>query len=201
MLEKLIGRPPGDTTAERLRAYADWLGSEGIRAGGLGPGEDQRVWQRHILDSAAFTLPWSVPPDRCTDLGSGVGLPGIVLAVLWPETAITMIDRSGRRTGLIRRAARVLGLGNVEVVQGDIAKTPTDQSALVMRAVLPPPEAIRLFGRILGSGGQAVLGLSRTNEPDRQNLEALSAGSGLVGAVQKVKVLDPPAWMLIMSRS
>jgi 16S rRNA (guanine527-N7)-methyltransferase len=186
---------------DRLENFAAWLLSEATTAGGLGPQEEKRLWQRHIFDSAAFARAWPVPPESCVDLGSGAGLPGIVLGILWPTTELLLIDRSGRRTGLVRRAIRVLDLPNVTVRQAEISQVATGQKAAVMRAVLPPPAAIKTFGRLLGSGGRGVLGLSRATSPDERLLLQAADRNGLTATIETLKVLDPPAWMLIMSKS
>ncbi len=200
-LTALLDSPPTPEMLDRLSDLADWLLSEAAAAGGLGPQEKERLWQRHIFDSAAFARSWPVPPQSCVDLGSGAGLPGLVLGILWPTTEMLLVDRSGRRTGLVRRAIRVLELSNVSARQAEISQISTGQEAAVMRAVLPPPEAIKTFGRLLGTGGRGVLGLSRATGPDDQFLLQEAEQNGLVGAIETIKVLDPPAWMLMMSKS
>lgn len=201
LLDELLKSPPTAQMRDRLSAYAVWLMSEATTAGGLGPQEAERLWQRHIFDSAAFTLGWPVPPESCVDLGSGAGLPGIVLGILWPATELRLVDRSGRRTRLVRRAIRVLDLPNVTVWESDIRQVSRGQEAAVMRAVLPPPAAIRAFGRLLAPEGRGVLGLSRSNLPDEKLLLYEADRNELKATVETVKVLDPPGWMLIMSRS
>ena len=66
-----------------------------------------------------FGVGWDAPPDEVLDVGTGVGLPGIPLAILFPETMVTLLDRGGRRVRLLHRAVRVLGLPNVVIAQGD----------------------------------------------------------------------------------
>jgi len=188
-----------------MQAFAGWLGTEGADAGGIGPHESSRLWDRHLLDSAAFSTCWSTPPTECLDLGSGAGLPGIVLAILWPGTEMLLVDRSGRRARLMRRAIRILGLENVSVVQRDVFELAGEREALVMRATLPPASAAGLCGDLLAPGGQAVVGLSRSQAPrsaEQWTKQGEAVGvPGLETRIEAVKVLDPPAWMLIMSKS
>ncbi len=184
-----------------MQAFAEWLATEGAEAGGIGPHEASRLWDRHLLDSAIFSTYWAVPPNECLDLGSGVGLPGIVLAILWPDSDLQLVDRSGRRVRLMRRALRVLGLSNATVLEQDISELAGDRQALVMRATLPPEAAAALCGELLAPGGRAVVGLSRTEAPRVGEELENGAYAGLKTWVETVKVLDPPAWMLIMSKS
>ncbi len=184
-----------------MQAFAEWLRTEGAAAGGIGPHEAGRLWDRHLLDSAAFSAFWPIPPQVCVDLGSGVGLPGIVLAVLWPDTELQLVDRSGRRVRLMRRAVRILGLQNVRVLEEDICDLEGDREALVMRAALPPIGAAALCADLLAPGGRAVVGLSRSEASESVQELGLEGGAGLDVRVETLKVLDPPAWMLIMSKS
>ena len=201
VLEQLLDRPLDAATTARLTEFADWLVTEAQVAGGIGPHEAAKIWERHIYDSAVFARFWTDPPSSCVDLGSGVGLPGIVLAILWPDTAIQLVDRAGRRVRLMRRAIRILGITNVEAVESDIEAVAGGQEAIVMRAALPPPEAQKACVRLLRPGGKAVLGLSRSVEPDARLLQSFDDEPGLTTSVEAVKVLDQAVWMLIMSKS
>lgn len=201
LIEQVIGRSISDREGDLIQTFASWLTTEGMTAGGIGPHEKNRLWDRHIADSAAFSTFWPNPPQACHDLGSGAGLPGIMLAILWLDTEIHLIDRSGRRTRLMRRATRILGLDNVSIHEQDLFDLSGGQEAIVMRATLPPRQAMALCGSILAPGGRAVLGLSRSQLPgDARDLQE-GADEGLTTTVETVKVLDPPAWMLIMSKS
>ncbi|MCJ7726924.1 MAG: class I SAM-dependent methyltransferase, partial [Acidimicrobiia bacterium] len=111
------GFPLTSAQETQLEVYAGWLRDEAIPAGGLGPREGERVWARHIADSLSFAAAWRnrTPPREILDVGSGVGLPGIPLAILWPDALITTLDRGGRRIRLLTRATRIVGLVNVDV--------------------------------------------------------------------------------------
>ena len=149
-----------------------------------------------------FAVAWDTPPEEVLDVGTGVGLPGIPLAILFPETMVTLLDRGGRRVRLLHRAVRMLSLGNVVIAQGDAFAVADEWGGLTFRGSIPPPEAIGLANRLLVPGSRAVLGLSRRPEkPDRaQDLVSLSAALGIDAEVRKVpdQVLDGPSWLLIM---
>ncbi len=179
-----------DVEWELLETYARWLTTEGIPGGALGPSEAERLWQRHIDDALSFAAGFETPPGELWDIGSGAGLPGLPLAILFPETAVTLLDRSGRRCALLRRVTRMLQLPNVSVVQGAFEDVGPVE-AVTMRAVLPPHQAAPTVQRLLRPGGVGVVGLARRSDPD-------PAWFRLGGKVVEVPVLDPPGWLLIM---
>lgn len=191
-----------ETQTDTLREYAKWLLSEAIPAGGLGPREADRVWQRHIGDSLTFAVAWSAQPQEILDVGTGVGLPGIPLAVAFPETMITLLDRGGRRVRLLHRAVRILQLPNVVIAQGDAFGVADEWGGLVFRGSIPPPEAIGLANRLLTPGSTGVLGLSRREEePERaRDLVSLASALGIEAEVRRVprEPLDGSSWLLIM---
>ncbi len=185
-----------------LQLYADWLITEAVPAGGLGPREGERLWQRHIGDSLTFAAGWSDVPPEILDVGSGVGLPGIPLAVLFPDTMVTLLDRGGRRVRLIHRAIRILDLPNVVIAKGDAFSVADEWGGLAFRGSIPPVEAIGLTNKLLIPGSTAVLGLSRKEEePERGgDLVSLAAALGIDAEILRVpeEVLDGTSWLLIM---
>ncbi len=197
------GHPLEEDAAELLEAYAAWLQAEAIPAGGLGPGEHGRLWSRHVADSLLFASAWDGgPPLEILDVGTGVGLPGIPLAVLWPETEVTLLDRGGRRIRLLHRIQRILGLQNVHIFQGDAFDVADDWSGLVFRGSIKAQESIGLSSRLLDIPGTAVLGLSRRPEPPPRAPELIGIADalGLRAEIVRVpqRILDAPAWLLIM---
>jgi 16S rRNA (guanine527-N7)-methyltransferase len=196
------GHALDDAQLDHLAAYAEWLIHEAIPAGGLGPREGDRVWGRHIADSLVFSTAWSQAPSEILDVGTGVGLPGIPLAILWPDTEVTVLDRGGRRIRLLTRVVRILGLENVRVAQGDVFDVADEWSGLTFRGSVKAAEAVGLAGRLLGVPGTAVLGLSRRPEPpDRtRDLVGVAAALGIHAEVVRTppEILDGPAWILIM---
>jgi 16S rRNA (guanine527-N7)-methyltransferase len=189
-----------------LAGYAEWLRKEAIPAGGLGPREGERLWSRHVADSLLFAVAWrGNPPAEILDVGSGVGLPGIPLAVLWPQTTVTLLDRGGRRVRLLYRVAGILGLRNVVVAQGDALAVADEWEGMVVRGALRAPEVVGLAARLLEPGGTAVLGLSRRAQPPERTADLMGVAEALGLAPELVEVppqiLDAPAWLLIMRLS
>ncbi len=180
-----------------LESYADWLADEAVTGGGLGPGEVHRIWMRHLADSLAFACGWkdTSPPPRLLDVGAGVGLPGIPLAILWPETGVTLLDRAGRRVDLARRAVRLLGLENVEVRQGEVLREVQKWEGAVVRAVFPWRRALEIAESVLEPSGTAVIGL---RGPSARGLPGDVGGRPFRVVNVPSTVLDGKAALLIM---
>jgi len=199
-LERAAFRAGIDLTpaqGEQLLEFARWLGTEAVDAGGIGPDEGSRLVDRHIADSIIFAAAWERVPSGVLDIGSGVGLPGIPLAITHPNTNVTLLDRSSERCRLARRAVRVLGLENVSVEQGDALDMVGRRDVVTFRASLQPVSALDVAVPLLNDQGCAVIGLSRTTEPDISptappgtTLDLLRIDKG---------VLDSPAWLLRMT--
>lgn len=97
--------------------YADWLADAGVVRGLLGPREVPRLWDRHILNCAVLAA--VIPADSAVaDIGSGAGLPGLVLAIARPDLRMTLVEPLLRRTTFLSEVVADLGLTNVEVVRG-----------------------------------------------------------------------------------
>jgi 16S rRNA G527 N7-methylase RsmG len=175
---------------EQLSRFLGWLAEEGIRAGGLGPGEASRLERRHLADSILFASQLR-EVDEVWDLGSGVGLPGIPLAISMPGTGFLLLDRSGRRVDLMRRAVRILGLENCQVLTGEIESLAGPLPALVSRASLPPAQLAEVTNRVLAAEGVAVAGGSWRQAPSHPGWATIEIPPD---------VLDQPVWLLIMRR-
>jgi 16S rRNA (guanine527-N7)-methyltransferase len=176
---------------EQLQTFVEWLKAEAVGAGGLGPNEAVRVWTRHVADSLAFAFAWREVT------GSGVGLPGIPLAVLWPDTLVTLLDRSGRRIDLARRATRLVKLANVDIQQGEVDGQRPGWEAVVSRAVFAPDRAMRAANALLAPSGIAVIGLR--GKAATSDLSSKPAGGRSVSTVAlPPTVLDGPVSLLIM---
>ncbi len=183
-----------------LTRYAEWLVAEAVPAGGVGPAEGARIIDRHVADSLVFGIGWvdTTVPSTLIDVGSGVGLPGIPLAIAYPGIAVTLLDRSERRTALAGRAVRILSLTNAVAVQGDVSHLTSSYGAATFRASLPIMDALDAARTTLDIGGTAVIGLSRSRPPAQtptaepgETIQLLETPEG---------ILDSPAWHLRMTR-
>jgi 16S rRNA (guanine527-N7)-methyltransferase len=96
------------------RSYAEALGREGEERGLIGPLEAGRLWSRHILNSAVIAPAFT---GRVGDVGSGAGLPGMVLAIARPDVEWVLIEPMERRVAWLVEQKAALGLENVDVVR------------------------------------------------------------------------------------
>jgi len=174
---------------EKLAQYRDWLRDEAIPAGGLGPAEDRRLESRHIADSLLFAAGFGAVPEHVRDLGSGVGLPGIPLAVAHPRSQLELVDRSQKRADLMRRAVAVLDLGNVTVTRAEIAGLDSSAPVIVSRAAFRPEVMATAARRLLAPAGRAIVGGSWSSRPEVEGWETVEIPAA---------VLDQPVWLLIM---
>lgn len=174
-----------------METYRGWLATEGRRAGGIGPAETDRLDRRHLADSILFASQLPEVPVEVWDLGSGVGLPGIPLAICLPETRFVLVDRSGRRTNLMKRALRILEVRNCEVWQADIDDLTGEVGTIVSRAGLLPAQLRSVAETHLAPGGVAVMAGSWREPPDHPGWTTVEIPS---------HVLDQTVWLLIMRR-
>jgi 16S rRNA (guanine527-N7)-methyltransferase len=107
-------------SSERLplaERYVALLATVGVERGLIGPREAPRLWDRHVLNCLAIAP--AVPrAATVADLGSGAGLPGLVLAIGRPDLAVTLVEPLLRRTTFLAEAIDELGLDQVRVVRG-----------------------------------------------------------------------------------
>ena len=192
-----LGLTVSQSQVAQLQTYAEFLGSEGIATGGIGPHEGSRLFDRHIADSLAFLA--VIPPEATVvvDVGSGVGLPGIPVAIALPDTEVRLIDRSQRRTDLARRAVRILGIGNVDAVNTDVGSVAGPFDSALFRASLGLGQAATVTQRLVASGGCGVFAVSRLAVPPTIPEAPVGLRYDLVNPVGEV--LDSPAWLLRMT--
>jgi 16S rRNA (guanine527-N7)-methyltransferase len=99
---------------ELAERYAELLATEGVVRGLIGPREGPRVWERHLLNCAVLGELVPIGSAVC-DLGSGAGLPGLVLAIARPDLTVTLVEPLLRRTTFLQEVVADLGLDRVEV--------------------------------------------------------------------------------------
>lgn len=149
----------------QAQAYARLLTEVATERGILGPAEAVRIWDRHLLNCGVISR---LIPARCSiaDLGSGAGLPGIVLAILLPDARVTLVEPMARRVEFLEECVAALGLQNAEVLRGRGEEVAGKLSADVVtsRAVAPLDRLAGLSSGLARSGGR-VLAMKGASAP------------------------------------
>jgi 16S rRNA (guanine527-N7)-methyltransferase len=137
--------------------YAEFLADAGLERGLLGPREVDRLWDRHLMNCAVLG---EAVPERASviDIGSGAGLPGLVLAIVRPDLSITLLEPLLRRTTFLSECVTMLGLDNVEVRRGRAEEVAKDYAVDVVtaRAVAPLERLVRWALPLLRPGGELL---------------------------------------------
>jgi len=141
----------------QAQAYARLLTEAGTERGIVGPAEATRIWDRHLLNCGVISR---LIPARCSlvDLGSGAGLPGIVLAILLPQARVTLVEPMARRVEFLSECVAALGLRNAEVLRGRGEELAGKMSADVVtsRAVAPLDRLAGLSAGLARTGGRVL---------------------------------------------
>ncbi|WP_425412995.1 16S rRNA (guanine(527)-N(7))-methyltransferase RsmG [Micromonospora nigra] len=130
---------------ELAAAYAELLATDGVVRGLIGPREAPRIWDRHLLNCAAVAD--RLPTEATVlDVGSGAGLPGLVLAIARPDLAVTLVEPLARRTSFLIEVVQQLGLTRSvrvfrgraeEAATGSAGAGPLSGDVVTARAVAP----------------------------------------------------------------
>jgi 16S rRNA (guanine527-N7)-methyltransferase len=139
--------------SQTIQTYAEILCGRAIDWGLLGPREADRIWDRHILNSAALS---ELIPNGSSvvDVGSGAGLPGIPVAILRPDLSVTLLEPLLRRSTFLTEVVDELGLGDrVTVVRERAEDHEGRYDVVVARAVAPLDGLIRWCDPLRRPGG------------------------------------------------
>jgi 16S rRNA (guanine527-N7)-methyltransferase len=191
-------------TLDQARRYAELLATDGVTRGLIGPRETERLWDRHLLNCAVVA---EFLPERgvLVDIGSGAGLPGVVLAMLRPSLQVVLLEPLLRRSVFLEECVTRLGLSNATVLRAraeEKAASHIKADVATARAVAPLDRLAGWAARLLRPGGEllAIKGQSAEEEiaaarPVLSRLgvrstEVLQAGHGrVVSATTVVRVV------------
>lgn len=185
----------------KLEKFHHWLATAGIDRGILGPRELDRIWDRHIANCAVVEE--LIPENSIVlDVGSGAGLPGIVLAIVRPDLTVGLIEPLQRRCDFLTEAITDLGLvGQVQVHRGR-AQDHTQLKADVVtgRAVAPLHKFLTWTTPLVKPTGQilAMKGSSAATEITEaktqlagKSAEIVQVGAGVVDPLTTVVRVKP----------
>src|SRR5260221_5031908 len=189
----------GDRAAGVVR-YAEILAGPGVTRGLLGPREVPRLWERHILNCAVVGELLEDEAELC-DVGSGAGLPGIVLALARPDLRVTLLEPLLRRTPSLDEVLDLLELTNVSVLRGRAEEFAGKRrfDVVTSRAVAPLDRLAGWSLPLLRSGGEMVA--LKGGSADAELAESAPVLKGLGAtrwAVETVGagIVDPPTTVI-----
>jgi 16S rRNA (guanine527-N7)-methyltransferase len=180
-----------------------------VLRGLIGPREVDRLWERHLLNSAILTD--LVPAGaRVVDVGSGAGLPGLPMAIRRADLRVDLVEPMLRRTDFLAEVVDELGLrDSVRVVRGraesaEVAGVVGNSDWVVARAVAPLDRLVRWCLPLLSAKGRllALKGAGAAAEVER-DAAALRRGGARVEAVEELggEVLGERTWVVVVTRA
>ena len=134
---------------EAIKRYAELLATTGIERGLIGPREGERIWERHIFNSLPVS---TLIPHGATlfDIGSGAGLPGIVIALARPDLDVTLIEPLERRVEFLKEATTGT---SIKVIRGRAQDLKTKADYVTARAVAPLEKLKKMAWPLIKPGG------------------------------------------------
>ncbi len=204
--------PPESATAifgprlDLAERYAELLAGAGVERGVLGPHEVDRIWDRHLSNSAVVAEQLQ-PGERVVDIGSGAGLPGLPLAIARPDLKVVCVESMLRRAAFLAEAVGELGL-EVDVVQGRAEERAVrgrvgGSDVAVSRAVAALDRLTRWSLPLLRPGGRmmAIKGKRALDEVRQYRRVMTALGATDVRVVKcGVNYLSPPVTVVVAQR-
>ena len=141
---------------DQARSFAQTLANDSDELGLLGPRELDKLWSRHILNSAVVAE-LVHPGDKVADVGSGAGLPGIPMAIARPDADFVLIEPMERRSSWMLEVVQDLGLKNVRVLRSRAEDvTEQDFDIVTARAVAALDKLLKMCVPLLKLGGALI---------------------------------------------
>ncbi len=159
---------------ENVIRFANMLAEEGEVRGLIGPRESERLWSRHIVNSSAL-LPFLPTSGTVADVGSGAGLPGLVIACARPDLSVKLIEPMERRCEWLQYVVDTIDLSNVEVIRerSESLGRSVKVDVVTARAVAALSKLVRLTSKLIAPGGAllALKGQRAYQEVEEAELE------------------------------
>jgi 16S rRNA (guanine527-N7)-methyltransferase len=145
--------------ADNLARFADWLAGAGVERGFLGPREVDRIWDRHIANCAVVEE--LIPANsKVFDIGSGAGLPGLVLAIVRPDITIGLIEPLMRRSEFLKEVVADLGITDqVTVIRGRAEELKGQTAPVVTARAVAPLGKLLTWSLPLTAKGGVILAM------------------------------------------
>ncbi len=192
-----LGLSLGDDRIAQLMAYLAGLikWNQAYNLTAVREGEQMVI--KHLLDSLSI-LPF-IEGENLIDVGTGAGLPGMVIAIVKPELPVTLLDSNGKKTRFLKQMAAELKLANVSVVQTRAEEFDGQFAMVTSRAFASLADILSWSGHFLKDGGRMLA--MKGQRPDDE-LVALPAEYCL-SSVEKLSVpfLQEERHLLILQRA
>lgn len=142
----------------QIEAYLDLLADWTKKINLIAPSTVPDAAWRHVADSAQLVAHLPSNPSRVVDVGSGAGLPGLVLAVILPQHSYVLVEQDQRKSAFLRTASHALGLQNTQIPAVNVTNiAPATADVVIARAYAPLPRLIETTQHLLAEGGVYVL--------------------------------------------
>ena len=141
---------------EAAQVFAGMLATRGVSHGLIGPHEVPRLWDRHLLNCAVVAELIDSKPATLVDIGSGAGLPGIVLAMLRPKLRVILLEPMERRCRFLTDCVAELGLDNASVLRTRAQDAVLRADVATARALAPLDRLAELAVGLVRPGGMVL---------------------------------------------
>ncbi|WP_245534411.1 16S rRNA (guanine(527)-N(7))-methyltransferase RsmG [Xylanimonas cellulosilytica] len=179
-----------------VAGFGELLREQGELRGLIGPREVSRLWERHLLNSAAV-VPYLPETGTLVDIGSGAGLPGIVVAMMRLNLDVVLVEPMERRTTWLDEVVERFGLTNVDVRRGRAEEYhgAFEADVVTSRAVANLAKLARMSLPLLRRGGEMVVlkgrNVAQEIEPARKVLRSFKAGEPEILLGTTVEGVEP----------
>lgn len=190
-LEQVARRPVSRETLERLEAYANLLRGESQVQNLVAASTLDQLWERHILDSAQLVRFEPAPDASWLDIGSGAGLPGVVIACL-VDGPVTLVEPRRLRAEFLGRVVEVLGL-HAAVVSSKIERVEGKFDVITARAVASLARLFQLSHHL--STRKTVWAFPKGRSAQSELAEAQRAWQGAFHVERSVT--DAASWIVV----
>jgi 16S rRNA (guanine527-N7)-methyltransferase len=192
-LDRAAGRPVSRETLAKLEKYVDLLRDENARQNLVAPGTLEHVWERHILDSAQLVRFEPRPGCSWVDIGSGAGLPGIVIACL-VDGPVTLIEPRRLRADFLHKICESLDLP-ATVVQAKVERVEGEFDMITARAVASLANLLKISAHL--STRKTVWSLPKGRSAQAELAEA--SRSWHFEAREEPSCTDPQSTILLLT--
>jgi 16S rRNA (guanine527-N7)-methyltransferase len=178
---------------DKALKFAELLAGKGIERGLIGPKEGEIIWERHIENCLPIT---TLLPDTGTiaDVGSGAGLPGLVIALAKPDLKVTLIEPLARRVEFLFEVTDELKIP-VEVIRGKSESIRGRYDFVTARAVAPLSRLIESTWHLVAPGGAL---LAMKGESAQSEIDALETEKKV--HLHEIKMADIPVSRVVEVR-